>query len=37
MDKLKERINYMLKSYNDLEVKWNNCEMEWLEFKESWV
>jgi hypothetical protein len=36
-EKMKERVNLTVRSFGELEGKWNRAEMDWLGFKEKWM
>ena len=37
MEVLKEKINFVVKSFGELEFKFERSELEWMTFKENWM
>ena len=34
---LKEKVNFVLKAYGQLDKKFNSSQLEWLKFKDQWL
>lgn len=37
MEVLKEKINFVVKSFGELEFKFERSELEWMAFKDNWM
>ena len=37
MEVLKEKLNFVVKSFGELEFKFERSELEWMAFKDNWM